>query len=284
VTEAPFAVGPGFGLGWKAVHAALVPMWLGGLLMSCTEGGGGGGGGGGSEDELPDIDWEQLLNGAGDLGALDAGVAAAVVLGLAVVLALVLAVFALRCFIHGGFLKLHEETLRTGQGSSSALFDGGDRFLDMAVFKILKTVFLVSTFIVSAAPGGAVLAMGVLQEDTTLMVAGGMALALLCIPACLYVTMGLALGEHAVVFDQRSGRQAVDRSWDLARGRRIEILVYLLVAGLLQIFATIVGVVMLCVGVLVTVPLAYSTWSVGFSRGYLLLTRDETETDAWAIA
>ena len=252
--------------------------------MSCTEigSGGGGGGGGDSDDGGSGASWE-MMGGLPELPPLDGlGLAVALVLA-AVVLLIVLVGFALRVWVHAGYLRLHEVTLRDLSEDMGALFSGADRFAPMALWKLLKTAILMGVLAVAALPGGAALAFGAFAEQDALMAAGGVGILLIALPALIYVALGLTLGECAVVFEELGPLDALDRSWELARGHRVDIFLFLLVFGLFQVVAVIAGILMLCVGVLVTLPLAYSMQAVAFTEGYLLLARTPEETDAWAI-
>ena len=135
----------------------------------------------------------------------------------------------------------------------------------------------------AAAPGGGALLYGAVIEEDTIMIVGGVVLLLFLLPALLYVWLGLALGEHAVVFEELGPMDALDRTWSLARGRRMDLFLLLLIFGLFKVAALIAGLLMCCVGVLVTLPFAYSMGAVALSEGFLLLTRTPEETGAWAI-
>ncbi len=115
-----FDVSPTMRRGWQALVRFPMVLFVGALLKACTEAGNGAGGQsrgdwdpGHSATEasrhIRDGQWDQVVDGLpAPLAAMGAGVIVALVLT-----AFVLAV-AIRAFVHGGWIAVHQEILRDG--------------------------------------------------------------------------------------------------------------------------------------------------------------------------
>ncbi len=287
--------------GWAAFKAAPAPLIVGAILMQCSEGGGGGTGNwgsalqdrgeadpGGSAALAPRLlgagreAWCRASDALGDLfgdlsdalGGQDTTVVAAVV-AVAVVLGLVcvLALFAFRCWIEPGWYRLQREVLETGTGRFETLFGAWDAILRLAGWKLLAGLITLGTVLLAAIPGGACLALGLVRDQVPLAVTGGVLAALFVIPAFWYVGLGLWFGPRLVALEGARAVEALERSWDLARGHRWRLWWFVLVLVLLQVS----GMCLLCIGILVTRPVA----ETGATGAFLLLVRPREETDGF---
>jgi len=285
--------------GFEALKAAPWPLLLGALLMQCTEssggnsGGGGGGGGGGGDswgeyDSWDSYDWQGLGARAGDfgssltdfggrMGAAEAGLLVGIILAVVGLgLCCGLAVLAFRAWLHGGYLRLHEEVLRTGQGGFGTLFGGADVFLSMVGFKVVSGLIKAGIFLLTLTPGLVLAGVGVYLDNAVLMVVGGLVGLLLTVPIAWYVGLGLYFGNHAVALDNAGVMGALERSWDLARGNRLWLTLYLLVTWVVWV----VGMCLCCVGIIVTRAIV----DVARTEAYLLATRDSASSDElWTL-
>jgi hypothetical protein len=280
-----FDIGGTITRGYQALRAAPWPILLGALIMQCTEGGGpggggGGGGGGNSGDGYGgDHDWQgsgswfgdrlqlpPLDHLAGSIGATEAVLIAIIVLVLVgFMLVCGLALFALRTWLEVGYLRVQREALETGTGSFQTLFGGADRFWSMAGFKLLGGVIALGTMLLSLLPGGVVLGAGLFLDLLPVTLTGGVLAALMVLVVILYVGLGLALGKHALVFEGLRATEAIERTWELTRGHRLWLLVYLFVIGILRA----AGLCLCCVGVFLTRALT----DTATTAAYLALTR-----------
>jgi hypothetical protein len=102
------------------------------------------------------------------------------------------------------------------------------------------------------------------------------------IPVAIYVGLGLAFGDYLVVFDKRSAVDALGESWAIAKGKRLQMFVFGVGLWLARVTATLAGFCLLCVGSLVTSPIALAIHDYAWTRTFLLLTRPREETDAYA--
>ena len=298
-----FDVGRNLNHGVESLKRAALPLFTGAFLMQCTEGGGGGGNiqipdpsifedmDWGSSSHDPDLLLRPLLQ-SGPLADMGMGFGEAGIVGLTlgiligvILLGLVcgLAMFAFRAWLHGGYLRLQAHTLETGMGDFSALFSGKDLFLGMVGAKLLKAVIMLGLALVAAIPALALIIPGAIRSSELLIIGGIGLFVLFLLPLSVYFGLGLAFVEHVVTFEQLSPTAAIRRSLELADGNRLSLFFFMFVFGIFRLAAVLVGLMMLCIGVIFTLPLARAVADTAFTEGYLLLTRPRQETERWAI-
>jgi hypothetical protein len=175
-----------------------------------------------------------------------------------------IASFFLRCWLLPGWLRLHRHVLQTGEDAMGALFGGGDAFLRMLGWQVLNKVILLGTFVVAALPGGALMALGAAQENDVLASVGAVLLLVLALPVLVYVWLGLVLGDYAVALEDLRPVATLERTWELARGNRLRLGVFF---GVMELFS-LLGVLLCCVGVFLTRPIA----QIGATEAFLLAT------------
>lgn len=240
--------------GFEGLKRQPVGVLLGGFFMVLTSGGGGGNGGNSiPQDADPDVQ------------AIMAAVTLAVV-GIAACLGIVFWIF--RSWLHPGWIRLHRDLVLDGHAEVSALFSGADAFVSMLLWKLLKGVIGMGAALAALVPGGVLLGLSFLGDEpnTPLAVAGGVLCLIFLVPTALYVGLGLSLGEFAVALEGAGPTEALSRSWELAAGNRLTLLVFYAVTG----FFGMLGILACCVGVFVTRPIA----DVGTTEAYLLATRE----------
>lgn len=184
-----------------------------------------------------------------------------------------IAAFLVRCWLLPGWLRLHRHILQTGTDSVGMLFGAGDAFVRMLGWRLLNGVILLGTAAVAALPGGVLLALGASQESDVLGTIGALLLLLVVLPVLLYVWLGLVLGDYAVSLEGLGPVAALDRSWELARGHRLRLAEFFAVVELFGFL----GILLCCVGVFVTRPIA----QIGATEAFLLAT-DPSATD-WTV-
>ena len=87
--------------------------------------------------------------------------------------------------------------------------------------------------------------------------------------------LGISLVPMAVAVERRGAFDSFSRSWELVRGNRLQLFLFHLVTGLF----TLLGVCLLCVGVFITGPLAYTAQM----EAYLRLVRSREEQRSWVV-
>jgi hypothetical protein len=251
--------------GIAAIQRAPASLLVGGFAIFLVDACSGGGGNGDfssivKEDSSPE---EALAMAAVVLAALAVGA----VVGFFA--------FLVRCWLLPGWIRLHRHVLEHGTDSFPLLFGGGDAFLPLVGWRLLFNIVSFGTFVVAAIPGAALIGVGFVQDANMVLVGSGVALLLLlALPTSIYVALGLSLGDHAVALEGMGPLAALDRSWELTRGNRLTLFVYLLVTGLF----TVLGFLLCCVGVIGT----RAVTDVGTTESYLLLT--VPGADKWTAA
>ena len=299
--------------GFETLKRFAAPMFVGGALMTFLDGGCN------STFNVPtpsgnesDIDWEALEQflpseegGATIQGPLPEIIAAntglsdllaslpgmdgigpvmvvLIVLFVAVIAVTIGIVFlGLRCWIETGWIRLHHRILVDGDGNMNHLFSGMDRLKPAVAYRLLIACVGVGTTFVAMLPGGVLAGIGLSLNATPVAICGGILAVLCLLIANIYVQLGLALGMHAVVLDRCSAVEAMHQSWELARGNRLTIFFFQFVLGIMNLVAMTVGLLMLCIGALVTVPAMRAIGDFGFTESYLLFTRDEATRAEW---
>ena len=249
--EEAFSPRRAFRMGLYAVKQAPLLLVGGALLMLFTE-----------------ADWASLgmLAPADDPAFQDAAPGSRVVGALCCLSILWMALLVLQSWLHPGYMRAQLAALRAESAGAKVLFSGGDRFGAMLRWKLLAATLTLGATIVGALPGVALAAISG-GEGTLGLVAGLLAVAGGAF-AWIYVFLGIWLGDRVVTFERVGARQALRRSWALARGHRPRL--FLFFAGLLALgLAGALGMLLFCVGALVTVPLARGMAGAALTDAYL---------------
>ena len=83
---------------------------------------------------------------------------------------------------------------------------------------------------------------------------------LIGLPTLIYLGCGLALVGEIVIFEGAKPKEALSRSWNMARGNRLQIFLYALVTW---IFA-LLGLLLCCIGVLATSAVTTLAWAEAY--------------------
>lgn len=304
--------------GIEAVKAAPFPLLLGAFILGFTEGGGGGNNfsslgdafnqGGddwdyGGYDYDFGSDWNyRIQDGIGEISGVvgagsdaflqglmgssdfsDPAMIGAIVGAMCCFSVLILIFFALRCWVKVGWIRLHEQVITTGEGTFGVLFGGGDRAMDMAIWALLSSLISFGALFAAAIPGGVVAGAGAAMEVEPLMIVGVLLLCVLVIPVAVYIGLGLAFGDHFLVLENKSPMEALEASWEMASGNRMSLFIYQFIMGLFAFAAVFVGLLMCCIGVILTSPGARAVIDVGFTESFLMHRRGKTEALSWKL-
>lgn len=176
-------------------------------------------------------------------------------------------IIPIEAWFHPGYLRLQASMLRGDPPVARVLASGRDRFLKLWGWKLLWRVIAYPAIFVFAVPSMLAARFGAPPWVVMPILFAGL-LALI-----FFVGTGLALGSHAVVFENRGPVDALKRSWAIARGNRVQIAWFLIATGLFQLGAFIIGVLALCVGAFVTVPVSRAVADTALTDAWLGLTR-----------
>jgi hypothetical protein len=179
-----------------------------------------------------------------------------------------------------GFVRLHVNILEHASDDLAPLFSGRDRFRAMVGYNLLSGLSLLAAGMITAWPGALLAYYGFSTKHHALAYAGIAFVPIFTLPVLVYVALGAYLGPLVVALDEATPVHALRRSWALAYQNRWPLLGFALVCWLVQLLGYI-GILLCCVGVLGTLPLARA-W-IGFAKteSYLLFTRGLPQTAGW---
>jgi hypothetical protein len=289
-----FAPGRAIDNGMAAVRLALGPMWLAGLLMGISDGCNmptqfpslpiGDKDDASSWLRIPDVDgWRMAATGASPfspemLGWI-VGIAAVVVV---VALTVGIALFAFGAWVHTGFIRLHVNILEHASDAVAPLFSGKDRFWVMAGWKLVAGFSVSAAVLVAAWPGALVAYVGYARESQTMLVAGVAAMAIVALPVVVFVALGVYLGDCVVALENVGPIAALRRAWALARGNRFALFWFAFVCFAVQLVGAL-GIVLCCVGIVFTMPLAIALTGFAKTESFLLFTRGIASGANWSL-
>lgn len=99
-----------------------------------------------------------------------------------------------------------------------------------------------------------------------------------CIVPAVILALGLYVWQF-VLADRRTGPlESLVQCWKLTSGHKLELLVFVLLACCVSIAATVIGLLMCLVGVLVTAPVTFALFSFAGAYIYLKLSGEEPAT------
>jgi hypothetical protein len=282
-----FNIGRALDHGWKVLKRAPLPLGVGAVIMSLTDGGTFNVPSeffsGDSQDAESFGDLFNLLGvfGAASSGMDNLGIAVmAAVIFFAVVVAI--GFLLLRLWVEPGYFRLHWRLFATGDQGFGPLFSGADRMVDLLLLKLLEFLVLTVTVIASALPGGLVLGLGFgLDKNIALMIVGGGLMGIGLLGAAIYVGLGLTLAGRVLVLEGHKPRDALRRSWELAAGHRWTLFLFVFVFGVLQLAGYLVGMLLCCVGMLLTVPATRAWADVAMTEAFLLHTQGGPGALSW---
>lgn len=258
-----------FQAAWKLLKQAPLTVVIGGLLLMFLEGGGGGGsnffyrehgfrGGAGLSEEFRQVfeevkPWLLVL--------------------IPIALCVGIAFFALSSWLLIGFGRAIEFALRTSKDDLGKVFSGGDRFGAMLLGRFLSGLI---QFAIALPLAGVILAAVLLSDrggPDVVLVVGAVAFSLVWFVLALYVWLGLCLVTPIVALETCTPTDAIARSWKLASGHRLQLFWF----WLFQVFLSIAGLCLCCIGLLLVSPLK----SVMHFEAYISLTKGQQYPQWW---
>lgn len=246
---------------WQLIFAAPAALLVGGALLMLLDGH--------YQFGIGGDEW-------GDFGdrRIEAWLAPFVTIFIAFGCLLGLFFFIATSWLHVGFANAVEETARTGQDRIAAVFDAKNRWLSMALVRLLRGAVLV----LGLVPFLPIVLFGVLLHEgfdlpEELAAVAALVGALLYLPVLIYIALGLALVVPVVALEGLDPFAASRRSWSLVRGNRFWLLLYGIVLALVELS----GLLLCCIGIFFTSTLARAAWT----DSYLALTRGDDYLDGF---
>lgn len=129
-------------------------------------------------------------------------------------------------------------------------------FLGAFLIYVLAGLISIASMVVGALPG-LVLVLVSAHYDRLELVKPGLALAGVgAMVVFLYAWLAVRFGEHALALEGYGPYRALARSWNLARGRRMEILRVQLFASVVELAGVLAGILCFGIGIILAVPAA----------------------------
>lgn len=161
----------------------------------------------------------------------------------------------LRAALRPGMLRAVDAVARGEKPSMAEILQGRTKLVPMIVTEVVGTLVAAASLLCGALPGFLVLAAVGRGLPTVSVVATGLMFTG-ALAAYLYASLGLAVAEQVVVFEDKAALPALERAWELASGNRWRLFKVTLFGVLMESAANLLGVVSMVFGVFVTIPLA----------------------------
>jgi len=166
------------------------------------------------------------------------------------------------CQLQVGLAAAVQAAARGERERFGLLFEPRERFLALVFARLGKWLAWAVFSLPYGVMIGGPIALGEVLDLAGLGVAVGVLGGLVYLPLWTYLVLGLVLVEEAVVFEGRDPVPAFRRSFELARGNRIPLLLFALVMFVL----TSAGLCLCLVGLLLTGPWARLAWFEAYQR------------------
>ncbi len=166
-----------------------------------------------------------------------------------------------------GYYQAVRTVMRDGDAEFGELYRASNRWLAVFLAGLVQGLAnLVAALPLALFGGAAALAGQALGIEDGLLALLILFSAALYLPVLVYVSLGLSLTVHAAVLEERGPVEAALRSWELASGVRVQ----LLLMSLLSLVLVIAGLLMCCVGVIPAAIVIEVLWC----EAYVQATRD----------
>ena len=227
---------------WRLLNQAPLPLWLGGLILALIEMLGGAEGRVSSNSQGGEAAaWWLLIAFFGLLLWLVTSLASA--------------------FVGAGYFTTVREVMRTGGARFEDVFNPRGPWVRLFLARIVAGLLSLCAILPAAIPPTVALMLHAgLGLEREWAVAVGLLGVFAYLPVFAYVVLGLLLVDYAVVLEGASIGDAISRSWQLSRGNRWQLLLFVLSSALIAI----VGLLLCCVGLLPAVILINVMWCEAF--------------------
>ena len=159
-----------------------------------------------------------------------------------------LILWTINSFLRVGLARATLRVMATGTESFADLLEGRELWMPMLLARFLKALVGACALLPIGVIAGGPIVLGELLGQEELGILAGVLLGLLYVPIWIYILLGLVLVEAAVALEAKDPVQALQRSWQIASGNRIQLLLFWVVTYVVGFS----GVCLCCVGVLFT--------------------------------
>lgn len=179
------------------------------------------------------------------------------------------AVWLFQVWLSAGWMRAQAEVLEGKEGAFPTLFSGGNVFGSLLLASFLVGLINTGVFMLTGLPSVPFFykaAMVVIEGDLLSfyywMLGGLLVLAVITIPIATYVWAGVRFTAHAVVIDHLGAVDALEKSWELSKGRKAAIINFGFLAGCFAVL----GVFACFVGTIYTGAVATTAWTDAYLR------------------
>jgi len=194
---------------------------------------------------------------------------------------LLLVLLFVRCALDLRAISAHRSILETGGGGRSQ--GSSVRISTLFQYRLLAWGLFLGSLMLAAVPGLLVLWWGVESYSPALSLFGFFLLGLFGLPVAAYVSLGTYAGDRLLIYEQLEPVQALESSWELARGNRMALLVFRLVCLGYKIAGVLLGLLFCGVGVLLTWPLVKAVTEAALSEAVLVSREGELAPSHWRL-
>ena len=232
------------GSAWRLILRAPLTLIAGGVFIALT--------GGGFQNFSFSFEDERLHW----FGALAVGSIMAVACCFGLIL------WTINSFLRVGLARATLRVMATGTESFSDLLEGRELWVPMLLARFLKALLGTAALLPLGVIAGGPIVLGGLLDLEEVGILVGILLGLLYVPIWIYIALGLVLVESAVALEAKDPIGAIQRSWQIASGNRVQLLLYFVVSYVVAFS----GVCLCCIGVLFTSALTSIAWTESYSR------------------
>ncbi|HED64744.1 MAG TPA: hypothetical protein ENJ09_04225 [Planctomycetes bacterium] len=183
-------------------------------------------------------------------------------------------------YLRIGYVGAVQRVLVTGEENAGDLFQGRGLLVSMVLARLGKWLGITATALPFTIAILGSVALGRSMGVPAIGILGAVVFGVMELVAVLFVGSGLLLVEEAVAIEGLDPGAAFQRSWSIARGRRLELLFYALVMALIRFLGGVVCCMTLCIG-WVLVPLAVTWVETAWTESYLRFALPEPEEGIW---
>lgn len=181
---------------------------------------------------------------------------------LAVCCLLVVGLWVLSCLVTIGLAEAVRRAARGEPERFGVLFEARGRLVDQLLASLLRGLAWLAISLPFAVMVAGPIALGAALDHEAAGIVLGVLGGLAYLPLWIWLWLGLVFVPEAVAFEGRTPLEAFRHSFELARGHRLQLLVYALVLWVLGV----AGFCLCLVGVFLTAPWARLAWFESYQR------------------
>jgi hypothetical protein len=190
---------------------------------------------------------------------------------------------AIRCGFDLRAFRAHQSLLQSGAREKGGEEHTETGWFELFQFRLIAWGLVLGGLVLAMLPGILVFGWAVRAVAPVLGLFGLFLMLLFGLPVWVYLSLGVYTGDRLMVYANLGPVQALEASWDLARGNRFSLLIFRLVSVVYKLAGIGFGLLLCGVGVLVTWPLAKAVSEAALSEAILVLREGEVSPPSWKM-